>query len=497
MPQRLIPLARPVQALFATAMRELETQASQGLPAGSLMARAGLAAAQWLRALHPHARQVTVWCGPGNNGGDGLVMARHLHSAGLSVTVHTVDPEGPGPVDRARALAAAREWGLAISPADDFETSHAEPSDRIHVDALLGIGLREAPRGAVARAVAALRQLSTSGVQVLALDLPSGLDGDRGRDLGAPRCQATLTFLAPKPGLFTGDGRDLAGQLWLEDLGTEFTPSLEAAELWGAIQLARWRDWAPRSRWPHGSHKGRQGDVWVLGGAAGMSGAAHLAGRAALASGAGRVYLVGSRSDPGEPGLMHRPSWPGGDTVVAGCGGGAVIASSLPQAIAQADRLVLDADALNHLAGDADWAEQLHAREGRPTVLTPHPLEAARLLRTDVATVQADRPSQARLLAERSRCTVVLKGSGTVIAHPQRPWRLNTTGHSALAGPGTGDVLAGWLGGLLAQAPEAPTDEVAALAVAWHGAAVDALPLGRSAGTTASTLIGHMAAIAP
>ena len=130
-------------------------------------------------------------------------------------------------------------------------------------------------------------------------------------------------------------------------------------------------------------------------------------------------------------------------------------------------------------------------------MLTPHPLEAARLLGSDVKTVQADRLLHARRLAERAGCTVVLKGSGTVVASPQGPWRLNTTGHSALSGPGTGDVLAGWLGGLLAQAPEAPSDEIAALAVAWHGAAVDQLPLGRSVGTTASNLIARMVAVAP
>ena len=432
------------------------------------MEQAGLAAAQLLHAVHPFARRIDVMCGPGNNGGDGLAMARRLHALGKQVQVHVWGSPSLQP-DRAMALARAIEAGVPVS-------AHTEPaatSDCV-VDALLGIGLRGRPRGAVQQGLTHLHQVTAP---ILALDTPSGLDTDTGKDHGAARCRWTLTFLAPKPGLFTGDGRDRCGELWLADLGA-LAPAPGRARLLGSHDLAQWRRHSPRCSAPYGGHKGRQGDAWIVGGTPSMAGAARLAARAALAAGAGRVYLVADAGDPLQPELLLRQRVPPGQTVVAGCGGGPDFAQLLPLLLAEAGPLVLDAEALIARSLDPQWHTQLQSRQGQATVLTPHPLEAARLLQCEVADVQADRLVSAQRLAERARCTVVLKGSGTVIAHPNRaPW-INTTGHAALGTAGTGDVLAGWLGGLMAQAPLAPTDELAGWAVAWHGAAADDLPAG-------------------
>lgn len=486
MPLRLTPLDRPRWALNRGEIQALE-QATRSTTSGeSLMEQAGLASAQLLRAALPHARRVSVLCGPGNNGGDGLVMARWLHLQGLKVDVHQWGTPG-AQADRAEALRLALAAGVSIV---DEGAPHAG-SDCL-VDALLGTGLRERPRGAVAKGIDSLR---SHGAPIMALDLPSGLDADEGADWGAVPCHWTLTFLAPKPGLFTGEGRQLSGETWLADLGA-VAPDRGAARLFGASLLPSWRSLSPRALFPHSGHKGRQGDVWVLGGEPSMAGAARLAAQAALLAGAGRVYWVAPEGDPGRLEVMHRTTCPAGKTVVAGCGGGEAIANSLPQLLNEAAQLVLDADALNALARTPNWDAMVHARSGLPTVLTPHPLEAARLLQCDVATIQNHRLSQAQALAERTRCTVVLKGSGTVVAHPGRtPW-INTTGHAALGTAGTGDVLAGWLGGLLAQAPEAPSDMLAALAVAWHGAAADQVPVGAGP-LTATALLARMAAMHP
>ena len=486
MPERLVPLPRATWAHNTARIRAMERAASTLAERPSLMELAGLAGAQLLRAVHPHARQVDVLCGPGNNGGDGLVLARLLHAQGLRVTVHQWGAPSAQP-DRAQALAGALDAGVALS----HGTAPGADADCV-VDALLGIGLREAPRGAMAQAIEVLR---ASHAPILALDTPSGLDIDSGQDHGAARARWTLSYIAAKPGLFTGAGRDLCGDLWLADLGA--APSAPGiTRLVGATQLQEWARWSPRAAMPHGGHKGRQGDAWILGGSPGMEGAARLAGRAALAAGAGRVYLVGCTGDPVQPELMQRSQIPVAQTVVAGCGAGPTIDQHLPDLLLNAAQLVLDADALNALASQHDWAADLQARRGRPTVLTPHPLEAARLLKCTTADVQANRLACAQTLADNAQCTVVLKGSGTIVAHPGRPPWLNTTGHSALATAGTGDVLAGWLGGLMAQAPQAPTDELAALAVAWHGAAAEGCPLAGGP-LVASQLIARMAALHP
>jgi hydroxyethylthiazole kinase-like uncharacterized protein yjeF len=245
----------------------------------------------------------------------------------------------------------------------------------------------------------------------------------------------------------------------------------------------------------HASHKGSYGDVAVLGGAAGMTGAALLAASAALHAGAGRVLVAllgngASAPHDAQPELMFRApdtlDWRA-MTVVCGCGGGGPVAAAMPRALSTAARLVLDADALNALAADATLQALLQARaaRGQPTVLTPHPLEAARLLDTDTATVQRDRLAAAQELATRHRCAVALKGSGTVIAAPHHVSAINPTGNARLATAGTGDVLAGLVGARLAagSTPFAAACE----AVYKHGKAADDWP------ATAPLVAGQLA----
>jgi hydroxyethylthiazole kinase-like uncharacterized protein yjeF len=235
------------------------------------------------------------------------------------------------------------------------------------------------------------------------------------------------------------------------------------------------------------SHKGSYGDVAVVGGAPGMVGAAWLAARAALAAGAGRVFcslLDGTASafDPSRPELMGRSDWWQSEpavlaatTVLCGCGAGEAVRAVLPALLAHVRHLVLDADALNAIAGEVPLQKQLQARAARgwATLLTPHPLEAARLLQCDARTVQADRLQAAARLVERYGATVLLKGSGSVIAAPGQLPRINATGNAALATAGTGDVLAGWATGLWSQARQAVAADIAAAASGQHGQAAD------------------------
>jgi hydroxyethylthiazole kinase-like uncharacterized protein yjeF len=445
-----------------------------------LMQRAGLAVARLALATAPRARQVWVACGPGNNGGDGLVAAALLHRAGVAVHATLFGDAARLPDDARRALTSALEAGVAVSA----RVPDGEPG--LAIDALLGLGASRAPAGPIAAGITRLNQLQAA---VLAVDLPSGLHADTGQCLGTETVRAThtLALLTLKPGLFTAAGRDHAGQVWLDTLGVTPAGGDPCARLADGEDLRR----ALPGR-THASHKGTYGDIAVVGGAPGMTGAALLAARAALAAGAGRVFIdlldpAGPGSDRLQPELMFRPRWWRSDppvlarsTVVCGCGGGAAVREVLPVLLARCPRLVLDADALNTIATDESLRRQLDARHGRGqhTVLTPHPLEAARLLRTDVAEVQADRLHHARELAQRHACIVLLKGSGSVIAAPDGSRVVNPTGNALLASGGSGDVLAGWVGGLWAQRAEAPDAAVAArqatIAAAWlHGAAAD------------------------
>jgi hydroxyethylthiazole kinase-like uncharacterized protein yjeF len=499
----LQPIDLPTHALTlrsAAQSRALEAAALADQPKGALMERAGLALARLILALPRRGQGPILFaCGPGNNGGDGLVAARLLHQHGLAVRVQLIEARnGSSQASDARAaLQAAQAAGVSIHAG--WQTP---AGSSLAVDALLGLGLQRAPGGALGEAIRALN--AQQMCEVLAVDLPSGLLADTGMpaegDAHSPalavKAQHCLSLLTLKPGLFTGQGRAFCGRIWFDRLGTDGisgSSDTATARLLGHDSLSPWRGEPAGAR--HLPHKGSQGDVLVIGGATGMRGAARLAARAALAAGAGRVYawLLGSSADsdidPQRPELMR---WAASEnpadvgawrarTVVCGCGGGEAVEAHLVTVLKQAERLVLDADGLNAVARAPELGAQLRARaaRGQATVLTPHPLEAARLLACSVADVQSDRLHAAQALADHWHCTVLLKGSGSVIASPSdaaggaAPPAINSSGNAALASAGTGDVLAGWLGGLWAQKPDLPAQTVASAACFWHGLAAE------------------------
>lgn len=443
--------------------RAIEQKAAAGLPPHTLMQRAGLAVARVALAVAPHARQVWVACGPGNNGGDGFEAATHLRQWGKHATVTWAGDEAKAPADARASLKRARDAGVAFA---------AEPPAHFDlvIDALLGIGSARPLEGRLREWA---DHMNTSGAPVIAVDIPSGLACDTGTGESV-RATQTVSLLTLKPGLFTAQGRDASGDVWFDDLDVDASARDPVAVLSGPpAQATR----------PHASHKGTWGDVAVIGGAPGMTGAALLAAAAALNGGAGRVFvaLLGERMpvDTAQPDLMMR-AWDSLDlaamTVVCGCGGGDAIRAALPKAISTARALVLDADALNAIAADAQLQSLLHSRSRskRPTVITPHPLEAARLLGSSSKDVQADRLAAARELASCFGCVVVLKGSGSIVCAPGRAPRINPTGNARLATAGTGDVLAGLIAARTASQDDA--FEAAAGAVFDHGLAADAWP---------------------
>ena len=475
---RIVPgIAHPLHDIAAT--RRIEERAAQALPASSLMQRAGLATARLALAIAPHARRVWVACGPGNNGGDGLEAARQLKLRGLEPTVTWLGEPSRVPADAALAWERAAAAGLALA-------QHPPASFDLCIDALLGIGAQRPAAGAMADWIV---HMNASGAPVLAIDVPTGLNADTGAIAGdAPaafvRATHTLSLLTLKPGLFNGHGRDAAGSVWFDYLAVADDTA-----------TSMWLNPHPSARpRPHASHKGSHGDVAVIGGAPGMTGAALLAAQAALHAGAGRVFVTSL--DPAFSGPMAgqpEPMFRSIDqlelatlAVACGCGGGQAVHRVLPQVLSRAKALVLDADALNAVAADSQLETLLRARghRGAPTVITPHPLEAARLLGISTRTVQADRLAAATSLAQRFDCVAVLKGSGTVIALPDgRRW-LNPTGNARLATAGTGDVLAGLVAARLAG--ELPAADAACVAVYEHGRIADEWPA--STALTASRL---------
>lgn len=466
----------------AAATRALEAALAATLPPHALMQRAGLVTARLALAIAPHARTFWIACGPGNNGGDGLEAALHLQSWGKIALVSWLGTAESAPADARASHARAVAAGLRFvdAPPADCETC---------IDALLGTG---ASRPVAGRMAGWITHINALKVPVLAVDLPSGLNADTGATTGpCVRASHTLSLLTLKPGLCTAQGRDQAGQVWLDSLGADAASTPAQARL-GCAPQATTR--------PHATHKGSYGDLAIVGGAPGMSGAALLAASAALHHGAGRVYVAqldgsGLNLDPTQPELMFRSPEaldPAELTVVAGCGGGSAIAAQLPRLLSATPRLVLDADALNTVARDSQLATLLRARAARrrQTVLTPHPLEAARLLGRTTTEVQQDRLAAAQELARQFVCTVVLKGSGTVVCAPGETPVINPTGNARLATAGTGDVLAGLIGARLARGESA--FDAACAAVWLHGQAADAWPQTQplTAGTLARALVG-------
>jgi hydroxyethylthiazole kinase-like uncharacterized protein yjeF len=446
-------------------LRAIEAAAAAQLPPRTLMQRAGRAAADFVARRYRAAQRVLIVCGPGNNGGDGYELAVHLKQAGRDVRCVALAAPTAEDARGARALWDSTGGNTLAAPP-------AQERFDLVVDAMFGIGMARPLAG---RFLDAVRWMRSQPAPVLALDLPSGLDADTGAWVGGIAgvgADATITFIGAKPGLFTHSGCDAAGFVEVADL--DLPPAdpagwLNTQEHFATVAAPRRRD----------THKGSFGDVAVVGGGVGMVGAPLLAARAALRLGAGRVYVdsIGApqlRLDPAQPELMFRPlaSLHSADAWVVGCGLGTdqPARNALANFLDRDGAVVFDADALNLMSADSDLRARCVAA-GATRVLTPHPLEAARLLGTDAPAVQADRIAAVRQLAQRFAALVVLKGAGSVIAEPGGRYWINPTGSPALATPGTGDVLAGMIGALLAQHYD-PLQAV--LAAVWlHGAAAD------------------------
>ena len=457
----------------AAGLRTLEAAAGN-LP---LMQRAGLAAADLASTLlHDSQVPVLILAGPGNNGGDAFEAGMHLLQRFCDVRLVCNGKASALPAD----AAAARRRFLDAGGRELGKIPPDTPWGLI-IDGLFGIGLQRDIEGHYAELIAAANTLATTqGCPVLALDCPSGLDADTGTVRGvAIRASHTLTFIAGKPGLLTADGPDHCGELHTAtldlDAATLLAPEGETIGRELFVDLLH-----PRLR---NSHKGSNGSAGILGGATSMVGATFLAGRAALQIGAGRVYLglidpQAPAFDPMQPELMLRSASSLLTTpltaLVCGPGMGTEAAQvALIEAAAALDMpLLLDADALNLLASEGNLEIAIATRTA-PTLLTPHPAEAARLLDSSVAAVQADRIAAACEIAAQFNAHVALKGCGTVVATPDGRWRINTTGNPGMGSAGMGDVLTGGVVALLAQGW--PAEAALATGVHLHGAAADLL----------------------
>lgn len=454
------------------------------LPEGTLMRRAAAAVAvstERVARTLPRATPIVALVGPGNNGGDALLALMMLHERGYAARPLFVSGQRPGARDAAGVHDRWIASGGRVDSLDGLTSMLDGPA--LVVDGLFGIGLQRPLQGEIA---AAVERLSASSAVVVSVDAPSGIDVDTGAIVGgsdaiAVRAQRTVTMIGDKPGLHTGAATEHTGAVEVADLGLDAMPDETPLAPDGLLfEADDARNLVPVRT--ANAHKGSFGSVLVMGGARGMRGAALLAARASQACGAGRTLIASPDEpvfDPGQPQLMTRSidaPVSDVDVICIGCGLGQSEAArtALAHALASALPLVIDADALNLVASDGALGRALRARARRrngstPTVLTPHPLEAARLLGCDTAHVQADRISAALDLSQRLGCTVVLKGAGTVIASPHRNWSLVCEGTPALATAGSGDVLAGTIASFCAQ--RVPSERAAALAAWLHGRA--------------------------
>jgi len=486
-----------MNGLYSTAaVRVFDAAAiDSGISGYELMTRAAAAALRESRARWPVARDLLVFCGAGNNGGDGYVLARLAKSAGLSPRVVALVGRERLKDDAARAADECLAAGVPVLAHEPQELASRLARSDVIVDALLGIGLNTDVREELVRVIAAINE---SRRPVLAIDIPSGLCGDTGVVRGqVVVADLTVTFIARKQGLWLREGPQYAGKICFDSLsigekitarksttGTEHSPTarlLDRAMLSSALARRR-----------HDAHKGDAGHVVVVGGGEGMPGAARLAGIAALRAGAGRVTVLTAPSSvapvaAGCAELMVRGIEPvdlGGDALIEifetadavavgpGLGRtpwGRAVFSQVCTVLARLDLpAVVDADALNVLA-------ESRAPPAR-CVLTPHPGEAARLLGISSAEVQQDRLAALRALEAAYPATIVLKGAGTLVSD-RVPW-LCPYGNPAMAAPGMGDVLTGVIAALLGQkikGQRISTPLAARVGVLWHALAGDLL----------------------
>ena len=472
-------------------MREIDRAAltALGLSGFELMRRAAAAGLSSLRRRWPQVRRICVHCGPGNNGGDGFLLAVLAREAGLQVEVVALTPASHGDAAAARAA-----WTQGGGQVHAWDRHAALPVAELHVDALYGIGLNRAPEPAAASLIECI---NADGVPVLALDVPSGLNAKTGYCPGAAvRAALTVTFIAHKRGLHTGRAADCIGVLELATLGV---PADVLAHVPCDARLLAAEVLPPRD---HYSNKGSYGHVLVIGGEHGMAGAVHLAGESALRTGAGKVSVATraghvSALNAARPELMaHGVDGPPAllsmleqaDVLALGPGlGQSAWSRALWLAALQSDKpMVLDADALNLLAKEP-------RRFSTPMVLTPHPGEAARLLDRSIAEVEQDRFATARELASRYGAVVVLKGAGSLVADQDGRLDVCAWGNPGMASGGMGDLLTGIIAALLAQGCSAW--QAACIGVGLHARAGDVAAQAGERGLLASDLLAPLRAL--
>ncbi|MBW2373739.1 MAG: NAD(P)H-hydrate dehydratase [Deltaproteobacteria bacterium] len=492
----------------AEVMRALDhhTIDELGIPGEILMESAGRAVADAVLKELPRGGSVVVVCGTGNNGGDGFVAARHLQLLGVPVRAVLLGEQRAVKGDAARHLKWALESGVPIESG-----RWRAPGVGVIVDAIFGTGLARAvadPAAAAIRRINAARDGHPADLRVVAVDLPSGSCADTGQTLGAAvRADTTVTFGLPKAGLALEPGRTLAGRVVVARIGiADRAPGVECqTELW--TRAAAGGQLPDR---PADGHKGGFGHALIVAGSEGKTGAAALAAEGAVRMGAGLVTIAcpsglndileikcTEAMTVGVPDTAERSlAGEAEEAVLAlaavrdavglgpGLGASAETASMVASLAKRLEKpLALDADGLRAYAGQP---ELLRSRPA-PTVLTPHPGEAGRLLSISAADVNRDRVGCARRLATASGCVVLLKGAATVAASPEGWAVINPTGGPALGSGGTGDVLLGMLTGLLAQGVE--EFRAAALAAFVHGLAADRIAArGGDSGLMASEL---------
>ena len=509
----------------ATEMRALDedTIARLGIPGGILMESAGRGVVTVLHQLHDATKinlgqaQILVIAGPGNNGGDGMVIARYRHEQGLRFELWGVAERARVRSDARLHLVAAEATGVTAHFCDGDTTLLRErlaslQREDLIVDALLGTGLQRSVTGELARVIASM---NASRAVTVSVDLPSGLDADRGVPSDATtepcivRADYTVTLAFPKLGLVGSPGFLFAGEIFLADIGipNSLCPRHKvSAQLVDASVLALLA--APRS--PIG-HKGSHGHLLIIAGSQGKLGAALLSTEAALRTGVGLCTLalpkdaqdgsLGSRCPEAmtlpyvlaEPALEDQllPALSGKSALAVGPGLAPVpaIRKLLLTLLAHGPQpMVFDAEAINQLVG-AESHLLARARRGAATVLTPHPGEAARLLGTTSAAIQADRVTAARTIAEKTGSVVVLKGARTLIVEPPEPAKRASesrlavipTGNPAMGSGGMGDVLTGMIAALLASGWA--TFDAACAAAYWHGLAGDLVSARRAPGS--------------
>jgi NAD(P)H-hydrate epimerase len=483
----------PETLYTAAQVRELDRLAieERKIPGAKLMQRAGAAVFDLLRTRWPRARRVVVACGPGNNGGDGYVMARLARAAGLTVNVLSLGAAEKMQGDAAAARKQCKSAGVSIR---NFQADLLAGHDVI-VDAFLGTGLERQVEGEWRTAIEAI---NAGRLPVLAVDVPSGLNADTGHVMGAAvRASATMSFIGLKAGLFTGAGREHAGEIFFNDLNVPPDIYARVPDLARRLTETSLHGLMPGRR--RDMHKGDAGHVLVIGGDRGMPGAARLAGEAAYRAGAGLVMLATHPEHAAHIGaarpelIVHgvatpqelRPLLERADVIAVGPGlgqgewGDALFGAALDAKLP----MVVDADALNTLATDplmhADW------------ILTPHPGEAARMLGMSKQEIQADRFAAVHELVASFGGVCVLKGAGTLIASLyDGVVSVCDRGNPGMASGGMGDVLTGVIAGLRAQGLISPV--AARLGVWLHAAAGDDVAASGEIGMLASDLFPHL-----